>query len=57
MYILHPSDRASLERLRQFFPAGLARIYHSQWGWDFVLYIVPGDTQASVPPPATGEVP
>ena len=48
MYVLHPADKAGLRRLCEFFPDGLTRTYRSQWGRDFVLYVVPGDTSNSV---------
>jgi len=57
MYILHPSDKANLERLQQLFPTGITRVRHSQWGWDFVLYIVPGDVRTNAQPSTTEEVP
>lgn len=50
MYILHPSDEASLRRLRRLFPDGLTHTYRSQWGRDFVLYVVPSDTQTEGAP-------
>jgi len=50
MYILHPSDEASLRRLCRLFPDGLTHTYRSQWGRDFVLYVVPSGMQTEGAP-------
>jgi len=39
MYVLHPLDGKSLQRLSELFPGGQVRLYDSRWDQDFLLYI------------------